>query len=303
MGICALVPGDVAVCPQHTAPATVSGFQPEPWRQRVFPGSRPCCHPDSQAGALDKTTAGTVAANTRNAKNRLVSQSCCQVHPLHPLPTPHVRSSCLAKAQAAGHRALPRELASTPKFQNRLLDAAARPAQDSLAPGPKLRSLENKAAQGLPGHSHTAQGHHDSVWSAPALSGGASALVELLPPWAAGLMIRNWRHLPHWPQLLLGTAVLVATAVPRHSPPRRARRTDSGKGTPPPLPFLAKAPGAHRSPAGPATLSTAGQRATGPESPAGPGPASQLLCTLRGAQSWTALAKSALTSPSRVLGA
>lgn len=61
-----------------------------------------------------------------------------------------------------------------------------------------------------------------------------------LGSWAAEMQWRGW-GLPNWPQLPLGTAALEVPAVSQHGLPGKARRTDSGKGSPPPLSFLAKA--------------------------------------------------------------
>lgn len=106
---------------------------------------------------------------------------------LLPVHLPCVWNARLAKALAAGRRALPEGmaapspgLASMPGSQNRPPDLTARYAQDSLAPGPKLRSLASGADQARVGTTSWVSTTCDSVYS-----GGAVFRVWPLPPWAA----------------------------------------------------------------------------------------------------------------------
>ena len=97
---------------------------------------------------------------------------------LLPVHLPHVQSARLAKALAAGHRAHPEGtvalssgLASVPGSQNRPLDTKARLAQDSLAPGPKLRPLGTELTRASVGTALQLRATRDSIWAALALSG------------------------------------------------------------------------------------------------------------------------------------
>lgn len=103
--------------------------------------------------------------------------------PVHP---PCVWNARLAKALVARHRALPEGmaapspgLASMPGSQNRPLDLTARSAQDSLAPGPELRSLESRADQ-----AHVCTTPWVSSTRASVYLGAAVPWVRPLPPWA-----------------------------------------------------------------------------------------------------------------------
>lgn len=120
--------------PGHSTPAAVSGFQ------REAGGSRPHCHPNSQ---------------TESAPRRPAWR---EPNPKSPPPV-----ASLAKAQAAGHRPSRSTrhrfpwLASLTGSQHCRPDTLARPAEGSLAPGPKLRPPELRTElSGAPGHGPTA---------------------------------------------------------------------------------------------------------------------------------------------------
>ena len=155
--------GDAAARPGRREPAAVSGFQPEPRRQGGLPSSRPCCHPDSHTRAPDRSRSQPCGGRMEECKSSLMSQSCCCVPALCVEHTPSQGPRGRTQSPPEGMAAPSPGLASMPGSQNRPPDLTARSAQDSLAPGPELRSLESGADQAHVGTTPWVSSTRDSL--------------------------------------------------------------------------------------------------------------------------------------------
>lgn len=193
-----------------------------------------------------------------------------RVPELLPEHLPCVWNTLPTRALAAGHRALPEGmaapspgLASMPGSQNRPPDLTASSAQDSLAAGPELRSLDSGADQACVGTTPWVSSTCDTVYS-----GGAVPRVWPLPPgqldaemqlegvphsWPWALWPLRPQLSPAWPagrarSAGCGTRLLlwdrVSSPGPRahttalQSRPPRALRAEGSRPRCPPRPWL-----------------------------------------------------------------
>ena len=155
-----------------------------------FPARAPetGCAPEQQAllprRLTDQSPGQKLQPALRRPHGRM--QERPQVPELLPVHPPCVWNACLAKALCGQTQGSPEGmaapspgLASMPGSRNRPLDLTARSAQDSLAPGPELRSLESRADQ-----AHVCTTPWVSSTRASVYLGGAVPRVWPLPPWA-----------------------------------------------------------------------------------------------------------------------